>query len=27
LAPSRSYNDLARRNGSRHCRDATIAEG
>ena len=26
-APSRSYNDLARRNGSRHCRDATIAEG
>ena len=23
----RSYNDLARRNGSRHCRDATIAEG
>jgi hypothetical protein len=27
LAPSRSYHDLARRNGSRHCRDATIAEG
>jgi hypothetical protein len=27
LAPSRSYNDLARQNGSRHCRDATIAEG
>jgi len=27
LAPSRSYNVLARRNGSRHCRDATIAEG
>ena len=27
LAPSRRYNDLARRNGSRHCRDATIAEG
>jgi hypothetical protein len=27
LAPSRSYNDLTRRNGSRHCRDATIAEG
>ena len=23
----RSYNDLARRNRSRHCRDATIAEG
>ena len=27
VGPSRSYNDLARRNGSRHCRDATIAEG
>ena len=27
LAPSRRYNDLARQNGSRHCRDATIAEG
>ena len=26
-APSRSYNDLARRNRSRHCRHATIAEG
>jgi hypothetical protein len=27
VGPEPEYNDLARRNGSRHCRDATIAEG
>jgi hypothetical protein len=27
VGPGPEYNDLARRNGSRHCRDATIAEG